>query len=96
MIANNYQYYATRQEIEKHKKVKEESAAHLTNTKKQVLYEYYVCDYCKNEIQIKKKHYEQTGGVVVIPATVTKKKEIKLTLCNCCLNKVLAEFDEKG
>ena len=96
MIANKYQYFATRQEVEKHKKYIQEGATHLTNTKKQVVYEYYVCDYCKNEIRIKKKHCEQSGGIVVIPATVTKKKEIKLALCNGCLNKVLAEFDEKG
>lgn len=96
MIANRYQYLVTRQEIEKHKKYKQDGATHLTNTKKQVEYEYYVCDFCKSEIRIKKRHYEQSGGIVVIPATVTKKKEIKLALCNGCLNKVLAEFDEKG
>lgn len=95
MIVENYQYYQTRQEIEKHKKVKKEFAAHLTNTKKHVEYEYYVCDFCKNEIRIKNKQYEQSGGVVIIPATVTKRKAIKLALCNSCLNKVLAEFDEK-
>lgn len=93
MIADRYQDYAYRQEIEKHKKLKDEEAVHLSNVKRKVLYEYYVCDYCKNEIQIKEKHYEQIGGIVVIPATITKKKEIKLALCNRCLNKVLAEFE---
>lgn len=95
MIKENYEYYRTRDCIERYQKLKSGSGSHLTNMKKEVEFEYYVCDYCKQKIQLKRKLYEQTGGIVVIPATVTKRKAIKLALCNSCLNKVLAEFEEK-
>lgn len=93
MIANNYQNYCIRSVIPRYKKLKEQEVNHLSNVKKIVEYEYYVCDYCKKEIKIEKKLYEQSGGIAVIPATVTKKQPIKLALCNGCLNKVLAEFE---
>lgn len=96
MIANNYEHFATRNIVPKYKKLKKYETNHLTNTKKEIEYEYYICDFCKNEIKIQKKLYEQSGGIVSIPASITCKQAIKLALCNGCLNKVLAEFEGRS
>ena len=96
MIANKYEHFANRYIVPRYKKMKEHESNHLTNVKKEIEYEYYICDFCRKEIKIQKKLYEQTGGIVVIPAIITKKQAIKLALCNGCLNKVLAEFEGRS
>lgn len=66
----------------------------LVNYKKEKLYKYYKCDYCGEEIKILKKTQEMTGGIAIIPHTVTKRGELKLALCNKCLKPALKEFEE--
>ncbi|MBQ7411270.1 MAG: hypothetical protein IJW20_07815 [Clostridia bacterium] len=67
-----------------------------TNTKKEVLYEYYVCDNCDAEIKIidnkKKNTEERTGGLVNI--RLNYYKTLKLALCNKCLNPVKEQLNE--
>ena len=67
---------------------------HLVNYKKEKLYDYYICDYCGEEIKIIEKKQEMTGGVAIIPHTVTKRGELRLALCNKCLKPALKEFEE--
>lgn len=69
-------------------------ASHLVNYKNEKEYEYYKCDYCGSEIKILSKRYEMTGGIITIPYTVTKRKDINLALCNKCLKPVLKLFEE--
>lgn len=94
MIANNYEKFSTRTVVPIYKKIKNNEVNHLTSIKKIVEYQYYICDFCKKEIKIRKNLYEQNGGIAIIPATVTKKQSISLALCNGCLKKVLSEFEE--
>jgi hypothetical protein len=70
-------------------------ASHLVNYKKQKEYEYYKCDYCGAEIKILEKRQEMTGGIVTMPYTITRKKEINLALCNKCLKPALKEFEKE-
>ncbi len=69
-------------------------ASHLVNYKKVKLYDYYICDYCGEEIKVLEKKQEMAGGVATIPHTVTKRGELKLALCNKCLRPALKEFEE--
>lgn len=68
--------------------------SHLTKVKKKKLYNYYLCDYCGNEIKIKTKGEEKTGGTITLSETLTKRKRIKIVCCNKCLAKVIREFEE--
>ena len=53
------------------------------------------CDYCGNEIKILKKRLEMTGGIVVLPHSLTKRGEVKIVLHNKCINPVLKELEKK-
>lgn len=97
MIKQNLTFYISRNIIEKHKKYKKIETNHLTNSKKEIDYEFYICDCCKNEIKIetKKDRHKQVGGIVTLPNTVTKRGNIQLALCNSCLNRVIREFEKE-
>lgn len=92
---NKMSTWADRREPVKNKKLKPKpDASHLVNYKKVKLYDYYLCDYCGEEIKILEKKQEMTGGTATIPHTVTKRGELKLALCNKCLRPALKEFEE--
>lgn len=93
MIKENYMYYFERNEPTKLEKFDNTNVCNVVQTEKKKLYDYYVCDSCKKEIKIEKKWEQNNGGVIVIPALLTKKQAIKLALCNKCVNKVLKEFE---
>ena len=84
----------TRAEVVKRTKYKvlNNQASHLVGTERKKIF--YVCDYCGAEIEILKRTDLQNGGIVVIPHSVTKHGDIKMALCNKCLNPVLKEFEE--
>lgn len=86
-----------REKIPKYVKYKEEQrqASHLVKYKKEKEYEYYKCDYCNSNIIIDKDKTKMTGGTATFPATLTKKQDLQLVLCNKCLNPVLKEFEDK-
>lgn len=90
-ITENYEFYRDRK-IEKKTKYKDSS--HLTNEKKEKLYDYYTCDYCQDEIVILPKRENMTGGMVTIPYSLTGKGPITLMLCQKCLNPALNEFEK--
>ena len=68
----------------------------VVNSEKEKLYNYYKCDYCGGEIIITKKRHDMTGGIAIIPHTLTKRGEIKLALCNKCVNPTIREFERMG
>ncbi|MBP3463819.1 MAG: hypothetical protein J6K45_05000 [Clostridia bacterium] len=90
-ISENYAFYRDRK-IEK--KTKYKGNDHLNNKNKEKLYDYYTCDYCKDEIVILPKRENMTGGIVTIPYSLTGRGPIELMLCQKCLNPVLNEFEE--
>ncbi len=87
---------ALREEIPIYKKMQEKpkDGRHLVKYKVKKEYDYYKCDYCEDEIKILNKRHEMTGGIVIIPRSITKSKEIKLALCTKCLKSVLRLFGE--
>ena len=70
-----------------------ESGNSVVNSIKQKDYDYYKCDYCGAEIKIKKKRHEMTGGIAIIPHTITRRGELKLALCSKCLKPALKELE---
>lgn len=87
-------YFRERTGPVKHIKYDEVIRYRKHNEPKKKLYEYYVCDYCDQEIKVKDKNCEMTGGIVSIPKTLTKCGNLTLALCNKCLNKVIKEFED--
>ena len=68
--------------------------SNLVNIKNKKMYDYYICDYCGEEIIIKKKNHEMDGGIVEIPKTFFKNnRSLKLVLHNKCLNKAIKELE---
>lgn len=85
-----------RGKVIKHIKYKEDDdniARHLVKQKKIKKYEYYICDYCGNEIVIRQQNHKMTGGILEIPESITKTRKIELALCNKCLNSALKELE---
>ncbi len=76
-------------------KPKPQEGKHLIKYKNEKDYDYYKCDYCGEEIKILKKRQEMTGGIAIIPYTVTRRDNIKLALCNKCLKPVLNIFEKE-
>lgn len=65
----------------------DELGTNVTKSKKTKLYEYYLCDYCGEQIKIEKDYRKRTGGTVEIP--INSFKKLKLALCTKCLKPVL-------
>ncbi len=71
--------------------------AHLTKTEKKKLYDYYICDFCGDEIKIGGKWEDKTGGIVTLPPSLTHESiTYKLALCNKCVKSVIKEFEEEN
>lgn len=56
-------------------KPKPTEGRHLIKYKDEKDYDYYICDYCGDEIKILKKRIEMAGGVVVLPHSLTKEEK---------------------
>ena len=89
--------WKNRDSIPKYIKFKEKPSEgrHLVNYKAEKDYDYYKCDYCNDEIKIFKNHNKMTGGIVIIPATITRSHDLELVLHNKCLNPLIKEFENK-
>lgn len=95
-IKNRLDMLQGRKEIVKYTKTKKENEdSFVIPTKSKRLYDYYKCDYCENEIRLDIKQEKRNGGIVTFPHTLTKRGEVKLVLCNKCLNKAVKEFTEE-
>ena len=83
-----------REKIPVYSKFEESEANVLHNVKKEKLYDYYICDYCGNEILKTNKVEDRTGGVLIVPQSRTGSfKKLQVALCNGCLNKFLNELE---
>ncbi len=98
-IVNRLNKFMAREKIAKQSKYEEKQEInHLKKekTKKEKLYDYYICDYCGDEIIISGKWEERTGGICKIPQTMSNAdKTIYLALCNKCVIPVQKEFKYK-
>lgn len=84
-----------RKQPPKYTKTQVEGEQNYTTNRKMIkLYDYYICDYCKSEIRLDKKQQERSGGIVVIPHTLTKCGEITVALCNKCIKDVIKQFEK--
>ena len=72
--------------------VKNESS-NVVNSAKTKMYDYYICDYCKDKIRLDIKKTERSGGIATIPHTLTRCGELRLALCNKCLIKAIQEIE---
>lgn len=70
-------------------------AAHLIKVQKKKLYDYYVCDYCGDEIKINDKWENRTGGIITLPKSLAGTFNYKLALCTKCVKPVINEFKEE-
>ncbi len=61
------------------------------NSKK--LYDYYVCDYCGSEIRLDIKQAERSGGIAILPNSLTKCGNLKVALCNKCIKEVQRQLE---
>ncbi len=82
-----------REKVPKYTKYKQNNASQVVNQKKEKDYEYYICDYCGEKIEILKKKVEMTGGIANLPNSLTGKGNIQVALCNKCLKPVINELE---
>ena len=96
MNSLNIHALKARKEIPKYiKEEKIDDESNVVNTQKKKLYEYYKCDYCKDEIRLDKKQYERSGGIVTFHKELTGCGNVTMALCNKCLNKVIKKLKNK-
>lgn len=66
----------------------------VVKRKAQKSYDYYVCDYCGSEIRLDLKQTERSGGIAILPNSLTKCGELKVALCNRCVKGVLKQLEK--
>lgn len=66
------------------------------NRKKTKLYDYYICDYCKTEIRLDKKQEERSGGITILPHSLTKCGEITAVLCGKCVKEAIKQLEKNN
>lgn len=81
--------------FEKTEYKKGEIVTNTTKNQKIKKYDYYICDYCGQEIVIEEKWENSNGGICELPKTITKGKTIILALHNRCINKAIQELKEQ-
>ena len=84
-----------RKEPIKHTKLQHvEEKNNLVKRKSDKLYDYYICDYCGAEIRLDIKQTERSGGIAILPNSLTKCGELKVVLCNKCVKDVLKQLEK--
>lgn len=95
----DFSYVYKRGKPTKFTKFKEidDKGKHLVKIKRQKDYDYYVCDYCGQEIRIKSDKTEMIGGTHEFSTLVTGIGNgiLYLALCNKCLNPTLKAIEER-
>lgn len=97
-IINNLSFFRARFRPKpsiKYQETQDELGKHLTKKEKpKKLYDYYICDYCKEEIKVEDKWENKTGGIVKIPQTLSNTDGVfYLALCNKCVKPTIQEFE---
>lgn len=75
-------------------KYKPRERSYLMETKAEAEYQYYICEYCGDEIRVHKKKSEMTGGIAKIPLSLTKTETKYMMLCNKCVIPLMKEYEE--
>jgi hypothetical protein len=84
-----------RKEPIKHTKLQHvEEKNNLVKRKADKLYDYYICDNCGSEIRLDIKQTERSGGIAILPNSLTKCGELKVVLCNKCVKDVLKQLEK--
>lgn len=84
-----------RKEPEKYAKMQYlEEKNNIVKRKAKKLYDYCICDYCGSEIRLDIKQTERSGGIAVLPNSLTKCGELKVALCNKCVKCVLKQLEK--
>lgn len=79
----------------KHRKIeKVGNLNNVTNRKLEKLYDYYICDYCGEEIRVELKGDKRKGGTAIFPHSLTKCGELELALHDKCLNAAIKYFEK--
>ena len=89
----DFLYLRDRQKIDKHIRYKQTEKSNVTYIKREKDYEYFICDYCLEEIKIKDKKHEMVGGICIISQSLTKKQAVKVVLHNKCLKAAIKELE---
>lgn len=84
-----------RKEPVKHTKIQySEEKNNVVKRKAQKSYDYYICDYCGSEIRLDIKQTERSGGIAILPNSLTKCGELKVAICNKCVKDVLKQLEK--
>ena len=89
--------WINRAKIEKHEQYKEnEKKSYLVKTKKEKLYDFYICDYCRMPIKFypNQKKDEREGGTAIIPNSLTHKGNITIVAHNRCIKPLMQETEQ--
>lgn len=81
---------------QKYTKYKATEKSNVAETDKKIDYLFYICDFCGAEIKIINKPHEMSGGINILPNTLTKVGEIKIALCNKCVKPLLKLLEDKN
>ena len=73
---------------------KVQGSSNVINFKRKKEYDYYICDFCGDKIEIKKKPEEMTGGIDVLPYSLTGMHNLKIALCNKCVKPLIIELEK--
>ena len=98
-ITSNLLYFKARfkpKPSTKYEEQKDEIGSHLIKKEKpKKIYDYYICDYCKEEIKVEDKWENKKGGILKIAQSLSNLDSvINLVLCNKCVKPVMKEFEE--
>lgn len=88
------QKFCGRTKVPIYTKYKVQDSSNVINCKRKKEYDYFICDFCGNEIEIKKKQEEMVGGIDVLPYSLTGMHNLKIALCNKCVKPLLKELEK--
>ena len=71
-----------------------EEKNNVVNRKCKKIYNYYICDFCGEEIKINVNHQDDEGGIAVLPNSLTKCGNLRVVLHNKCINKALKQLEK--
>lgn len=89
--------WINRTKLEKHEEYAEnKNKSILVKTKKEKLYDYYICDYCRMPIKFypNQKSYEAEGGKAILPNSLTNKGNIPIMAHNRCIKPLIQEVEQ--
>lgn len=88
--------WLTRKKIELHTQYDENPNKFDNRYKKEKIYDFYICDYCRMRIKIMPnlKRSEQEGGKVTIPSSLINNESVEIVAHNRCIKNLVRELEE--